>query len=166
MDENYVCKIASFDELIRKWDYEIERHHGANNWVIWKEDAVRSFSFGLSIPYYGILNDSIICEATAVLRPEAVQNSEGMMDEHTVYLCAFRTVDQFRGKGYFSKLIAFLQNDLKQKGYTKAVLGVEPHETDNVKMYHHWGFTDLIQSATEQYPDGTVIDVDYYGKRL
>ena len=166
MDERYICKIASLDELNRKWDFEIQQHPGAHNWVIWKEDAVRSFSIGLSIPYYGILNDRIICEATAVLRPEAVQNSEGMMEGQTVYLCAFRTVDQFRGKGFFSKLITFLQDDLKQKGYTKAVLGVEPQETDNVQMYQHWGFTEYIKSATEQYPDGTIIDVDYYGKQL
>ena len=33
-------------------------------------------------------------------------------------------------------------------------------------MYTHWGFTEFIKSATETYPDGTVIDVEYYKKEF
>ena len=57
-------------------------------------------------------------------------------------------------------------NDLKQKGYIKAVLGVEPGDKKNKAMYTHWGFTEFIKSATEQYPDGTVIEVEYYGRDI
>ena len=101
-----------------------------------------------------------------MIHPDAVQNSEGMIDGKTAYLCAFRTIKEYRGKGYFSRLLRFMLNDLKQKGYTKAVLGVEPGEEKNKAMYAHWGFTEFIKSATEQYPDGTVIDVEYYKKEL
>lgn len=57
-------------------------------------------------------------------------------------------------------------NDLKQKGYTKAVLGVEPGEEKNKAMYTHCGFTEFIKSATEQNPDGIVIEVEYYGRDI
>ena len=30
----------------------------------------------------------------------------------------------------------------------------------------HWGFKDYVSSDTETYPDGTVIQVDFYGKSL
>lgn len=163
---SYQCKIASLNEMDKKWDYEIAQHPGGTNWIIWKEEAISDFRAGRSIPYYGILDGTIICEATAMLDPASVQNSAGMMDETTVYLCAFRTIKEYRGKGYFSKLMRFMLNDLKQKGYTKAVLGVEPGEEKNKAMYQHWGFTEYIKTATEQYPDGTVIDVEYYERQL
>ena len=163
---HYLCKIASLEEMHRKWDDEIRRHPGEENWIIWKQEAISNYGAGKSIPYFGILGDRIICEATAVIDSSAMQNGEGMMDAQTVYLCAFRTVKQFQGNGYFSKLMRFMLNDLKQKGYTKVVLGVEPNEETNKRIYQHWGFTEYIKSATEQYPDGTVIDVDYFGKQM
>ncbi len=166
MDDRYVCKIASLQEMEEKWDYEIKLHPRQENWIIWKAEAINNFQTGRSIPYYGILDVTIICEATAVVDPGEVQNSAGMMDEKTAYLCAFRTIKEYREKGYFSRLMRFMLNDLKQKGYTKAVLGVEPGNKKNKAMYTHWGFTEFIESAMEQYPDGTVIDVEYFGKSL
>lgn len=101
-----------------------------------------------------------------MLHPEVVQNSTGLVDRHTVYLSAFRTISKFQGKGYFSKLFHFMIDDLRQKGFTKATLGVEPIEVKNKEIYTHYGFTEYIKSGKEYYPDGTVIDVEYYGKRL
>ena len=164
--KNYICKIASLREMEEEWDYEIKLHSGQKNWIIWKTEAINNFQTGRSIPYYGILDGTIICEATAVVDPDEVQNSEGMMDETTAYLCAFRTVKEYQGKGYFSDLLRFMLDDLKQKGFTKAVLGVEPDDGKNKTMYTHWGFTEFIKSATEQYPDGTVIEVEYYGRDI
>ncbi|MBQ6267070.1 MAG: GNAT family N-acetyltransferase, partial [Clostridia bacterium] len=163
---HYICKIASLCEINKKWDYEINLHTGQENWLIWKAEAINNFQAGKSIPYYGILGETIICEATALIHPDVIQNSEGMIDKNTAYLCAFRTVKEYQGQGYFSKLLCFMLNDLKQKGFTKAVLGVEPDDEKNKARYAHWGFTEFIKSATEQYPDGTVIDVLYYGKLL
>lgn len=162
----YQCKIASLQEMDEKWNYEIARHPGESNWIIWKEEAINDFRAGRSIPYYGILDGTIICEATAMLDPTFVQNGAGMMDDKTAYLCAFRTVTEFQGKGYFSKLLRFLLNDLNGRGFTKAILGVEPEEEKNKAMYRHWGFTEYIKSASEQYPDGRVIQVEYYRKQL
>lgn len=163
----YLCKIASLEEMNAKWAYEIA-HSGADreNWIVWKERNIENFKLGRSIPYYGILNGTIICEATAMLCPEIVQNSDGLVDAHTVYLSAFRTVGQFHGKGYFSKLFRFMLADLRQKGYKRATLGVEPDEETNKAIYAHYGFTEFLKSGKEQYPDGTVIDVEYYGKSL
>ncbi len=57
-------------------------------------------------------------------------------------------------------------NDLKNKGYEKFTLGVEPKEIKNLKIYQHLGFNEYIKSAQKICTDGTVIDVDYYKKKL
>ncbi len=163
----YVCKIASYEEMNQKWDDEIQRHEqDRENWILWKQQFLENFRNGSILSYYGILDKNIICEATAMLKPQLVQNSEGLVGEHMAYLSAFRTVEEYQGMGYFSKLIKFMLADLKQKGFTKVTLGVEPAEETNQRIYAHLGFHEYIKSATEVYPDGTVIDVDYYGKAL
>ena len=62
--------------------------------------------------------------------------------------------------------MAFLQKDLKQKGYKRAVVGVEPEEKHNREIYRHWGFTEDVGIGTETYPDGTTIQFDILGKLL
>lgn len=160
-----VCKIASIDEMETKWNYEIKNHKSLN-WKIWKSEAIERVKNGQCIAYYGMLNGATICEATAMLDKNIVQNYEGLVDDKTVYLCAFRTIEKYREKGYFSNLFKFMIGDLKSKGYEKVTLGVEPTETENLKIYKHLGFDEFINSAQETYPDGTVIDVDYYGMKL
>lgn len=57
-------------------------------------------------------------------------------------------------------------DDLREKGFTRATLGVEPAEEINKKIYAHYGFTEYVKRAEETYLDGTVIAVDYFAKRL
>lgn len=163
--KEYICKMAAIDEMEVKWNYEIKKHKNSN-WKIWKHESISRVKNGQSIVYYGILNSEIICEATAMFDKSIVQNCEGLVDDKTVYLCAFRTVEKHQGKGYFSRLFQFMIDDLKRRGYKKVTLGVEPVEIDNLKIYQHLGFDTFIKSAQEIYPDGTVIDVDYYGMDL
>ncbi|MBR4500707.1 MAG: GNAT family N-acetyltransferase [Clostridia bacterium] len=117
---------------------------------------------GRSIPYVGVLDGRVICEATAL----PLQGGEGMAKECAVELCAFRTVREYRRMGYFSKLMAFMLEDLKKRGYTKAVVGVEPEEKTNRDIYRRWGFDEPAGTGKETYPDGTVIEVEFYSKRL
>ncbi len=167
MAEQYLCKIASLEEMNTKWDYEIaHKDKGRENWVIWKKEQLEHFRHGWVLPYYGILDGQIICEATANIRPEAVQNSEGLVDEKTVYLSAFRTIPAFQGQGYFSRLFRFMLADLRARGFTRATLGVEPEERTNKAIYFHYGFRSFIKAEREYYPDGTAVDVEYYGKDL
>ena len=166
MEQEYICKIASPEEMNRKWDYEIRIHPGEQNWVVWKGEAMESARAGRSVPYYGLLDGTVICEATACMDPDFIRAGAVAAEGRAVELCAFRTVREYRGKGYFSKLMEFMLADLKKKGFSEAVVGVEPDETLNKDMYHHWGFTEPVGSGTETYPDGTVIQVEFYGKKL
>ena len=164
---NYVCKIATIAEMNMKWDYEISMaKEDKNNWNIWKEQNIKKYENGKIIPYYGILDGQIICEATAALTSDIVQNSDKLVDATTAYLYAFRTNKEYEGKGYFSRLYKYMEEDLKKKGYTLLTLGIEPNEVRNHEIYCHYGFNEFIKSGVEVYPDGTKIDVNYYAKRI
>ena len=165
-DNEYACRIPSEDEIRKKWDYEIDHQQEKGNWIVWKSEAIEHYRAGQSVPYYGFLNGRIICEATAVLDPEFALGNGKTAEVCAVELCAFRTIKEYRGKGYFSKLMDFMQKDLKERGYTKAVVGVEPKETLNKAIYRHWGFCEHIGFGTETYPDGTIIQVEFLGKQL
>ena len=41
MEEKFICKIASPEEMDRKWDYEIENNSDdRDNWITWKAEAI------------------------------------------------------------------------------------------------------------------------------
>lgn len=161
--KEYICKIASIDELTAKWNHEIKRQKRRKTALeILKNNAVEHIRNGQSVTYYGKMNDKIICQTTAMFDENIIQNSDNLVGVKTVYLCNFSTDKKYQGKGYFSKLFRFMIDDLKNRGYEKYTLGVEPTETNNLQIYKHFGFNELIKSGQETYPDGTIIDVDYY----
>lgn len=166
MTGKYICKAAVQEEMERRWEDEIALHAEKGNWLVWRDEAIASFRTGRSIPYYGILDGKIICEATVVPDPDPAVLGGLPAGCRAAELCAFRTVRAHRGQGWFSRLMDFLQRDLRERGFTFAVVGVEPSETRNLAIYRHWGFVIPVGTGTETYPDGTVIDVAFYGKHL
>lgn len=72
-----------------------------------------------------------------------------LLNDNMAYLAAFRTNKEYEGKGYFGKLYEFMENDLKQKGYTELCLGVGPEEVRNIKIYFHLGFTEYVKTLIE-----------------
>lgn len=151
--ENYICKVANRDELLKRWDYLIEIHPGNNKWVEFKENALKHYDEKSTISYLGFLNDEIICEITAYIKDSAfigdISDSSGLLNDSMAYLAAFRTNKEFEGKGYFSKLYNFVENDLKEKGYTELSLGVGPEAVRNMEIYFHLGFRDYIKTLIE-----------------
>ncbi len=166
MEEEYICKIATLEEMNIKWDEEINLHSDKENWTYWKTQNIDNFKKGYSIPYYGLLNDKIICEATAIVNSKVTQNPLMLIDKETVYLLGFRTKKEYQNKGYFSKLMKYLLEDLRKKGYKKVTLGVEKCEKTNKEIYEYWGFDTYVKSGKETYPNGEVIEVNYYLKQL
>ena len=165
--DGYVCAVATSEQMEQKWEYEIGRHPSERkNWTGWKEEAVRGFLEGKAIPYYGVLHGEVICEATAVISPDAVRHGEGLVGGGAVYLCAFRTNEPCRGKGYFSRLFAFMLDDLRKRGYRTATLGVEVGDRKNRAIYTHYGFTRYIRTENDVYPDGSVITAEYFAREI
>ncbi len=164
---SYICKIADEEEMNEKWDYEIKHaSHSKENWIQWKKEFIENQKEGKQIPYYGILDGKIICEATASIDSSVVQNGDGLVSNCIAYLNGFRTIKGYQGKGYFSKLFWFMIQDLKQKGYQFVTLGVEPNEIKNMMIYFHYGFSEYLKSGMEFYPNGEEAFVLYYKKNL
>ena len=116
----YICKIATLEEMEQNWNYLIDIHPNNNAWKIYKEEAIKNMKEKNTIVYYGILNGSIISEATAFI--SNTDDTNELVNEDTSYVSAFRTRKEYQGKGYFSKLYNYMENDLKNRGYTKLVV--------------------------------------------
>lgn len=152
--DNFTCKVATREELLKRWEYLIEIHPEKNDWVTYRENAIRNFDDKSTISYLGFLGEEIICEATAYIKPSAfegdISDSSRLLNDNMAYLVAFRTNKEYEGKGYFSKLYRFMENDLKEKGYTELCLGVGPEEVRNIEIYFHLGFREYIKTLVEK----------------
>ena len=172
---NFSCKVATRDELLKRWEYLIKIHPGNNDWVRYKENAVRNYDNGSTISYLGFLDDQIICEATAYIKESAfvgdISNPSGLLNDNMAYLSAFRTNKEYEGKGYFRKLYNFMEKDLKNRGYTELSLGVGPEAVRNIEIYFHLGFREYIKTVIEyeQSKDDDLKQEDvilFYKKRM
>lgn len=126
--DDFICKVATREELLKRWEYLINIHPDNNDWVRYKENAVRNFDNGSTISYLGLLNNNM------------------------AYLAAFRTNKEYEGKGYFGKLYSFMESDLKQRGYSELSLGVGPETVRNIEIYFHLGFREYIKTLIEHEP--------------
>ena len=162
---NYICKIATLEEIIKRMDYLIEIHPNNNLWIRAKENAIRGYKEKSKIMYIGLLNNEIICEATAYVNELAfigdIKNTEKWEicrwseSKERAYLSAFRTNKEYENNGYFSKLYKYMEKDLKEKGYKELSLGVEPNEIRNILIYFKYGFTNYIKTTIESLPGST-----------
>ena len=65
----------------------------------------------------------------------------------TAYLCAFRVKPEYRGNGNGSQLMTTVLMDLKEKGYSKATIGVGSDEPQNYRLYQRFGFNTKIKDC-------------------
>ena len=174
--DNFVCKVANRDELLKRWEYLIKIHPGNNKWVEFKKNALKHYDEESTISYLGFLNDEIICEATAYIKESAfigdINEPSGLLSDSMAYLAAFRTNKEYEGKGYFSKLYKFMENDLKNRGYSELSLGVGPEADRNIEIYFHLGFREYIKTVIEYEPskdDPSIKEEDvilFYKKKI
>lgn len=64
----------------------------------------------------------------------------------TAYVCAFRVIDELRGKGLGTKLMLKVLERLSDLGYLYAAIGVEPKEIANIRLYNRLGFTEKVKT--------------------
>ncbi len=153
---NFICKVASREELLRRWEYLIKIHPNNNKWIEFKENALKHYDEKSTISYLGFLNNEIICEVTAYIKNSAfigdISEPSGLLSDSMAYLAAFRTNKEYEGQGYFSKLYYFVENDLKNRGYKELSLGVGPEAVRNMEIYFHLGFKEYIKTVIEYEP--------------
>ena len=146
--DNYICKIATLEEITDRWDYEASLHPQNLLYPFAKKEYVEEAAKGNRITYVGILNGNIICDATAVIKKEGILNEAGdiknIVNEKRVFLCGVRTNKEYENQKYFSRLYHFIEEDLRKKGYEEISLSVDITEKRNIEIYKHLGYTNLI----------------------
>lgn len=162
---DFICKIASLEEIHTKWINEILPYSNKSAYNSWNQTLMH-IEKGQQITYYGILNGQVITEGSAFLDTCIVPNHIGLIDEKTAYLCNLHTVPKYQEKGYFSRLFHFMLQDLRSRRYEKVTIGIEPNKPQSMHFFFHYGFTEYIKTATEVKSSGEHIDVLYYSKQL
>ena len=173
---DYRCKAANREELLKRWEYLISINPEDHRWAGFRESALKLYDEKSAICYLGFLNGEIICEATAYIKDSAfigdISDPSGLLNDQMSYLAAFRTNKEFEGKGYFSILYRFVENDLKRRGYTELSLGVGPEAVRNMEIYFHLGFRTYIKTLVQYKPsilDPAVREEDvilFYKKKI
>ena len=92
----YICKIATIEEMEQNWNYLIEIHPNNNAWKTYREEAIKNMREKNTIVYYGILNGVIISEATAFV--SNTYDTNNFVNKETAYLSAFRTRKKYQNK--------------------------------------------------------------------
>ena len=74
--DNYVCKIATLEDIIKKHDYEIKKAiDDKDNWIIWKEKAIeKSHRMQLRFGYKdeGVRRQRFISRASGKIEDEYI----------------------------------------------------------------------------------------------
>jgi len=167
MENQYVMKIASIEELEKSFDEKIASNPTNEHIIAQKMRRMTDAKNNTKLFFFGYLGGEMITEANATISTDDVhtQNIDKIMNEKTAYLSAFVTKEEFRGKGYFSRLYRFMEQELKKMGFEYLTLGVESDDAQNKARYHNWGYTELIYKGSEEFDD-VKIDVEYYRKNL
>lgn len=154
MEDKIEIKIATLDEANEKWNYEIKNNPSNPLYIIAANECLREIKKGTRIPYILKLNNQIICDLTIIIKEKGIlseaKNTEDLVSDRRVYMCCVRTNEEYQGKGYFSKLYKYVENDLKEKGYKEISLSVDIEKEKNIAIYTKWGFTNYIRSETRE----------------
>ena len=167
MFQNYITKIINASELEKIYDKKIAQNPADIHIPEQKMRRMKDAIAGTKVFFGGFIDDELICEANATVSADDahVQNKEYVLSGNTAYLSAFLTKEPYRQKGYFSKLYAFMENELRSMGFEHLTIGVEPEDEKNRLMYYKWGYTELIYSGVEEFDD-MKIRVCYYRKNI
>ena len=102
--KEFVCRTASREELLKRWEYLVAIHPGDSRWVGFRENALKHYDEKSTISYMGFLDGEIICEATAYVDNSAflgdIHDPSGLLNDTMSYLAAFRTNQEYEGQGY------------------------------------------------------------------
>lgn len=161
----YEYKIATMEELERRWDINIANNIGDNRWVDWKTMFIDDNKTGKCKTFVVLCGEEPVGEGTLLFSPEKVQGRTELADGVNIAnINALRIEKSHEGKGHISKLVKLMEQYAIDNGYKTLTIGVEAKETRNIAIYLHWGYTTFVTSEiSEIEEEGLVL---YYSKLL
>lgn len=111
-------------------------------WIKYKNQRLKEFENNEIDVYVIEENEKFIGEITVNyinhdLETETIPNIR-------VYFEAYRINENYQGKGLGQKLMEYVINDLKQKGFKEFTIGVEEDNEKAKHIYFKYGFTKAI----------------------
>jgi ribosomal protein S18 acetylase RimI-like enzyme len=104
----------------------------------------RNISAGNAV-FWALEDDGgIIGELYAFLDLEDKDFADG---KNSAYLCAFRVKKERRGRGLGTSLMEKALAELKESGFRRATVGVEPGEKANLRLYGRLGFKEKVKEC-------------------
>ena len=158
----YGYRRATPADLDRIWDKNIAANPGDPAWQSWRIDYLRYNREGLAETFVVLCDGDPVGEATLLLSPEcgAIDGRLALCDGARVAnVNALRIEKAHEGRGCISRLVGMLERAAAARGITTLTIGVDAHETRNLAIYLHWGYTRFVMSEME---DGC--PVLYYAK--
>ena len=167
MNNEFYVKIATYDDIKNYYNTLIESEPDNIYLPAQRDKRLKSLESKTRMFFYGYIGNRVITQGSATVSEddEFTQNKEYVVSKNCAYLFNFLTVEEMRGKGYFSKLYKFIEKTLLEMGFEYLSLGVEPDDTENRERYRKMGFDTLIYAGCEEF-DGMKIDVEYYRKKI
>ena len=159
-----VYRQATFEDLEKIWNKDIEKNDDEECWVRWKHQYIDYNKTGKAKTFVVLDDNNPIGQITILFSTEcsAVKNRPMLCDGKSIAnMNAFRIDEKYEGKGYISKLVKMAEQYAKEKGIKFLTIGSEAKESRNLAIYLHFGYTKFITSFVE---DNEL--VLFYGKYI
>ncbi len=159
-----VYRQATFEDLEKIWNKDIEKNNNEECWVRWKHQYIDYNKTGKAKTFVVLDDNNLIGQITILFSTEcsAVKNRPMLCDGKSIAnMNAFRIDEKYEGKGYISKLVKMAEQYAKEKGMKFLTIGSEAKESRNLAIYLHFGYTKFITSFVE---DNEL--VLFYGKYI
>lgn len=159
-----VYRQATFEDLEKIWNKDIEKNDNEECWVRWKTQYIDYNKTGKAKTFVVLAGNDPIGQITILFSTEcsAVKNRPMLCNGKTIAnMNAFRIDEKYEGKGHISKLVKMAEQYAKEKGIKFLTIGSEAKESRNLAIYLHFGYTRFITSFFE---DGEL--VLFYGKNI
>ncbi|MDY3658664.1 MAG: GNAT family N-acetyltransferase [Eubacteriales bacterium] len=159
-----VYRQATFEDLEKIWNKDIEENNNEECWIRWKHQYIDYNKTGKAKTFVVLDNNDPIGQISILFSTEcsAVKNRPMLCDGKSIAnMNAFRIDEKYEGKGYISKLVKMAEQYAKEKGMKFLTIGSEAKESRNLAIYLHFGYSKFITSFVE---DGDL--VLFYGKNI
>lgn len=167
INEKFVYRIATIEDLEQVWNKDIKRHPDDNRWAIWKIEYIEYNKNNEAKTFVAVNeNGKVISQLTLVLKENVkdVKGKRKLCDGKSIAnFNAFRTDKKYQGQGHISRLVRLAEDWAIKNSIKKITIGVEASNSKNISIYFHLGFTEFVMYEFDEEENELIL---YYSKDL
>lgn len=132
LNDLIIREVTKDDLPALEWDGEFTKYRRLYAGIYRDSFFDRNMMWVITLP-----NSDIIGQAFVMFKSVDWDAADG---ETRAYIFAFRIKPLWRNRGVGSHLMAFIENDLRKRGYKYATLNVAKDNLDALRLYEHLGY--------------------------